>query len=65
MDEWTESIVASMSTAELCSALRGVDAAEERRHGPSPELVARMAEEWNDRPARDRIAAEAMLGDST
>lgn len=63
MSEWTDAIVESMSTAELCSALRGAEG-DELARGPSPRLVERMEQEWRDRPARDRIQAEALLRES-
>jgi hypothetical protein len=59
MSSWSDSIVESMSTADLCVALRSADA--EGIAKPSPRLMERMQEEWDDRPALDRVAAEAQI----
>ena len=58
MDEWTESIVESMSTLELGVALVHADDPE---NPAPPAIVALMTEEWRERPAKDRIKAEAAL----
>ena len=60
---WSHSMVESMSTAQLCSALRSADspAGTPSAVRPSRDLLAKMVKEWDERPTADRVAAEALL----
>ena len=55
--------VAAMSTLELCASLHGARsvAPEDDVVPIGPRLLLRMEREWDDRPVRDRVAAEAAL----
>ena len=57
MTSWSDAVVESMSTLELYAAM-----AHARQDGDWPDgLTERMAEEWRERPATDRIKAEAAM----
>ncbi|MEA3137596.1 MAG: hypothetical protein QOJ26_93 [Thermoplasmata archaeon] len=60
MSHWSTGIVESMSTEQLYAALQAAHA-QEPAEQPPERLLTRMHEEWNDRPAFDRIVAEDHL----
>lgn len=56
-----KSLVESMSTRELRSAIQLAEADGGKGVHPSPRLLERLQEEWEERPLQDRLAAEAAL----
>ena len=50
-----------MSTVQLCSALRLAEAGDEAGTTPSPRLLRRLQDEWDERPLQDRVVASAAL----